>query len=138
MDPYYLTEEWISLRRRVVQRDGGVCFYCGDRGHQADHVVPRSYGGRDLVSNLVCCCARCNKLLLSKYFITKSEKKRYIRAMLSGKPYKPTVSAKRNLRVGMSKWEYQAAQKSWPTPYERQMQADAELKKWMDSLDAPP
>lgn len=36
------------------------CFYCGERGGSVDHLVPRSVGGSDDLSNLVTCCQDCN------------------------------------------------------------------------------
>jgi hypothetical protein len=137
MDPYYRTEEWKNLRRRVVKRDGGVCFYCTERGHQADHIVPRSYGGRDGLSNLVCCCARCNKLLRSQYFVSKSEKKRWIQSQLTGRPYKPGKVQVRYLANGMTKAEYREANASWPSPWKRQQDADAELARWLAEQSPP-
>lgn len=38
------------------------CAYCGKPGDTLDHVRPRSRGGRSDRSNLVCCCATCNRL----------------------------------------------------------------------------
>jgi hypothetical protein len=133
MNPYYLTDEWKELRRQVVARDNGTCFYCDDPGFQADHIVPRTYGGRDQISNLVCCCARCNKLLLASFFVTKSEKRRWIQAKIHGNKYVPRVTRKRNLFNGMKPWEYKSAQSQWPTPEERNKASDAKLKKWLEN-----
>ena len=63
----------ISRKRwRIYQRDGWRCHYCRlevlldvPQSHARfatfDHKHPRSKGGRDDDSNIVTCCARCNK-----------------------------------------------------------------------------
>lgn len=53
----------VSLtRRNVLKRDRYTCQYCGTRRGPmtTDHVVPRSLGGGDAWTNLVCACVRCN------------------------------------------------------------------------------
>lgn len=54
---------------KIAERDGYICHYCGAKlglGHSdvrpphADHVMPRSRGGRDAKSNLVASCQTCN------------------------------------------------------------------------------
>ncbi len=56
---------------RVLCRDGFRCVYCG-RDFTADvdslllvrldHMMPRSAGGRDVLSNLVAACTTCDRL----------------------------------------------------------------------------
>jgi 5-methylcytosine-specific restriction endonuclease McrA len=41
-------------RANIFSRDGNTCQYCG-------HVIPRSYGGKSLWENVVCCCISCNR-----------------------------------------------------------------------------
>jgi len=53
----------ISLRRRraVYAAHRGVCPYCGASGAtHVDHIVPRSDGGTDDLSNLILACGPCN------------------------------------------------------------------------------
>lgn len=56
----------VGLRFDVFSRDGFRCRYCG-RGPdvgvtlEADHVVPRSVGGPDILDNLVTACWDCNR-----------------------------------------------------------------------------
>lgn len=54
----------LSLRMKILARDGYKCVYCGAtpaRAHlQVDHVVPRSRGGSDHSTNLVTSCFDCN------------------------------------------------------------------------------
>lgn len=52
--------EWRSIRQQVLERDQGICQYCGDPADQVDHVIPWSKGGSEDMSNLVACCAACN------------------------------------------------------------------------------
>jgi 5-methylcytosine-specific restriction endonuclease McrA len=49
-------------RRAVFARDDWTCQYCGARtGLTVDHVIPRSKGGSSDWSNIVACCAPCNR-----------------------------------------------------------------------------
>lgn len=64
------------LRIAILLRDGNACVYCGgQRGERrlingrmavvkvtVDHVLPRSWGGKDTPRNLVCACERCNTM----------------------------------------------------------------------------
>ena len=51
-------------RRNIYLRDGNICQYCGRRFPTSelsiDHVVPRSRGGQNTWTNLVCACTTCN------------------------------------------------------------------------------
>jgi len=52
-----------EIRSYLLEKFGRRCVYCG-RGETAfeiDHVVPRSRGGTDRVSNLVLSCHDCNR-----------------------------------------------------------------------------
>jgi hypothetical protein len=53
-----------QYRDRLVARDGFVCHYCGHSlegvDYAADHIVPRSKGGKNHADNLVLACKRCN------------------------------------------------------------------------------
>ncbi|GAP96055.1 HNH endonuclease [Leptolyngbya sp. NIES-2104] len=51
-----------QLKSGIKQRFNGACAYCG-RTPQVltlDHIVAQSKGGRDVKSNLVAVCQRCN------------------------------------------------------------------------------
>jgi hypothetical protein len=75
---FYLSHEWRQLRQDVVKRDQGLCQYCGNKGTQADHIIPRYGGGLDVLQNLVCVCATCNKLVGGRVFKTFDDKKKWI------------------------------------------------------------
>ena len=51
-------------RRNLFARDRNQCQYCGNHFPTSDlsidHVMPRSQGGLDTWTNLVCACIRCN------------------------------------------------------------------------------
>lgn len=50
-----------SIRQKVIARDGRRCVYCGSTRHVVvDHIVPRSRGGRNVLTNLQALCTRCN------------------------------------------------------------------------------
>jgi len=52
-----------QLRSYVFHRDGARCAYCGNaraERYELDHIVPRSRGGVNRVSNLVVSCHDCN------------------------------------------------------------------------------
>jgi 5-methylcytosine-specific restriction endonuclease McrA len=51
-----------GFRTMILQRDGYVCFYCGQDADQVDHVIPISRAPELVVSpdNAVACCKRCN------------------------------------------------------------------------------
>lgn len=59
-----VSPEYKRLRPIVWARDKGLCQWplfngvCGGAGHQVDHIVPRSRGGRDILANLRVLCKR--------------------------------------------------------------------------------
>lgn len=54
---------WAGSRmsRRVIQRDHGMCTYCGQPATSVDHLLARSQGGLTQPDNLVAACHRCNQ-----------------------------------------------------------------------------
>lgn len=48
----------------LFARDAQLCMYCGHqfpaRGLSRDHIIPLSRGGRDIWTNVVTACKRCN------------------------------------------------------------------------------
>ena len=68
----------LEIRKEIWERDNYQCTYCEKdidkkRGSHltVDHVVPRTQGGANHISNLVTCCSECNKkkghLLLDQF-----------------------------------------------------------------------
>ena len=60
-------------RQTLLQRYGNVCYYCGLTTSkdklQMDHIVPRSKGGNNHISNLVLSCEKCNKVKSDKFML---------------------------------------------------------------------
>ena len=79
MHPHYQTTQWRELRLKVLERDNWICQYCGGKAMQADHITPRSCGGKDVMSNLVAACTRCNELAGRTHFNGLADKKRWLR-----------------------------------------------------------
>lgn len=67
------TDDWDATRRRVLNRDGHACRFCGttddehreehDTGLHVHHVIPRNDGGTDDPDNLLTVCCRCHRTL---------------------------------------------------------------------------
>lgn len=55
-------KEVVLNRKNILKRDHNICQYCGRNSQPMtiDHVIPKSYGGKDTWENLVCACIRCN------------------------------------------------------------------------------
>ncbi|MBB6411857.1 RecQ family ATP-dependent DNA helicase [Mesorhizobium sangaii] len=58
------SDHWVGVRRQVLERDGYRCVSCGCelKSREADvhHLLPRSMGGSDELSNLVTLCDGCH------------------------------------------------------------------------------
>jgi 5-methylcytosine-specific restriction protein A len=57
---------WTRVRTVIMNRDGGLCQPCLDRGlvtvaNAVDHVVPKAQGGSDDESNLQAICNDCHQ-----------------------------------------------------------------------------
>lgn len=51
-----------DVQRRVFERDGFACLYCGSPSQlELDHIVPIRYGGRDSEDNLQTLCSTHNQ-----------------------------------------------------------------------------
>ena len=62
-----LTKEYYRNRAIVMRRDRGLCLICELQGQitpatDCDHIVPRSKGGSDALSNLAMLCPNCHSL----------------------------------------------------------------------------
>jgi len=52
-----------EVREYLLEKWGRKCAYCGETNGrlEIDHIVPKSRGGGDAVSNLLICCRECNE-----------------------------------------------------------------------------
>jgi len=76
----------LKLRFEILKRDGFVCQYCGRNPKdnktklRVDHIIPKSKGGTDEVSNLITSCEECNlgkkDTLLSFHLLKKENGKK--------------------------------------------------------------
>lgn len=57
----HLIYDWQSFRKMILNRDKGICAYCGNYGDTIDHILPKSKGGLSVFSNCICSCIDCNK-----------------------------------------------------------------------------
>ncbi|MFC0411072.1 HNH endonuclease [Roseomonas elaeocarpi] len=57
-DPFYVSPEWLALRKQALQRDRNTCVVpgCGQRAVVVDHIVSRRRGGADSLTNLRSLC----------------------------------------------------------------------------------
>lgn len=68
-----------TIRDEVLKITGGLCFYCNVElspdGFHVDHIVSRSNGGPDHISNYVPACAPCNRakgsMSFAKFVLTR-------------------------------------------------------------------
>ena len=78
----------MQVREYVLQRDGRTCQYCGETKGQMeiDHVIPKSRGGSDRISNLATACHPCNQVKgnrpLEEFLAGKPERLARIRRRL--------------------------------------------------------
>lgn len=48
-------------RQSIKEKWNNECAYCGSKENLTiDHVIPQSKGGNDFITNVVCCCQKCN------------------------------------------------------------------------------
>ncbi len=88
-------------RRNIYARDSNRCQYCGKRFNTTelslDHIFPRSRGGGNSWTNVVCCCVRCN---VKKGGRTPAE----AGMKLIKEPVKPRLSPVVNINLASDKY----------------------------------
>lgn len=91
-----------DVREYILQKYNRTCVYCDATNvlFEIDHVIPRSRGGSDRVSNLVLACVKCNKAkdnIFIEHFVTSKTRLAKIKSQLT-MPLKDaaTVNTTRN------------------------------------------
>jgi hypothetical protein len=101
MHELYSTPEWEEVRNLVRDKAHWICYYCGERGPMADHVLPRHLCKDPLdIKNLVCCCPICNEIAGGQKFKNRTEKRRWIRIERGIDKPVPVVAKKNKSRPG--------------------------------------
>ena len=65
--PELKNKRWKTLRKQILERDNYVCWMCGGKADQVDHLVPPSAGGSEGAENLAAACGPCNNRKHDKY-----------------------------------------------------------------------
>lgn len=61
IQPDIYSYEWQETRKRILKRDGYICYLCGGPGAQSvDHIIARANGGTNDDSNLAAAHSLCN------------------------------------------------------------------------------
>lgn len=50
-----------AVKRRVEERDEGICIICGRPGFPNAHFIARSHGGLGIEENIVTLCSGCHR-----------------------------------------------------------------------------
>ena len=100
-------------RRNIYSRDRNICQYCGKRKPtkdlSVDHVLPKSKGGRNVWTNLVCSCINCNAKKANKTLVQAGLK-------LIRKPYAPKTNPAITIKIGHDKyssWKHFISEAYW-------------------------
>jgi 5-methylcytosine-specific restriction endonuclease McrA len=61
--------QWKKLRLSILDRDGRICYACGNEANEVDHIWPRSKGG-DMFDpqNCAAICRACNLAKGDRFF----------------------------------------------------------------------
>lgn len=75
-----------ETKRKVYERDGGRCIFCGGAGAPNAHFIPRSNGGLGIEQNIITACRECHErmdhTLERKIYLDAAE--RYLRSKYDG------------------------------------------------------
>lgn len=51
-----------AVKRRVYERDGGCCIFCGSAGDPWCHYISRAHGGLGIEQNIITLCAEHHRI----------------------------------------------------------------------------
>lgn len=51
------------VKRKVYERDDGLCIFCGRMGAPEAHIIPRSHGGLGNEYNIITVCRTCHEAM---------------------------------------------------------------------------
>lgn len=52
-----------KIRQEVIERDGGLCIFCGSQAVDIMHYIGRGRLGLGIKENLACGCRQCHTML---------------------------------------------------------------------------
>lgn len=57
------TEAKKMWKNSIKEKWNNTCAYCGSKSEELsiDHIIPQMKGGNDHITNVVCCCVKCNR-----------------------------------------------------------------------------
>lgn len=58
--PQISGKQWRRLRQLILERDHFICYMCGKKATEVDHIKPGAAGGTNDPNNLAAACGRCN------------------------------------------------------------------------------
>jgi len=50
-----------TLRKAIIAKYNGNCAYCGEKGEEVEHIIPKQSGGTNSFKNLAFSCRNCNE-----------------------------------------------------------------------------
>ena len=73
---YLLSQEWATVRSRVMKRDRWICQCCGNKGDNAHHIkyTPRNLSGRSDLKFIITLCRDCHEDIHNDNTLSKANR----------------------------------------------------------------
>lgn len=71
-----------SVKRKVSERDDGLCLWCGKPGASNAHYIARSMGGKGIEENILTLCPKCHNEYDNGFAVTRARMKARFREYL--------------------------------------------------------